>query len=167
MSLFVLTQQDDKQINSPVFHAGQDGTDEAIAAFTTRDSAHDYVKAAGWEDNEAIAELQQRELVQWLVAAFEGGTTVLVVDPNRDAQSEVPQPTLTIPELLEDLGKAAEERIRLPAPALPTEMESVDMLHCQQCGKLVERKSGDSVPECCGAPMTVAAHDAIERPVAK
>jgi hypothetical protein len=165
MSLFIISQQGDQQLNSPVFHAGGDGSDEAVAVFTSRDLAHEYVKAAGWEQDEEIAELRESELLHWLMTAADGGTKVVAVDPRREQQDDVPQPTMSIPELLTDAGQVLVERLRLPTPELPAKGKRMDMLHCQRCGKVSQQKSGDEPPECCGEKMVVAATDVVERPV--
>lgn len=167
MSLYIITKVDDQQINSPVFHAGTDGNEEAVVVFTSSSRANDYVKSAGWGGQESIAELQSREFLRWLLTANFDGATLLAVDPENHFPSDRPQPTMSIPDLVDELGQIAAERILLPPPAMPPKLKSMDILHCQKCGKLIEQKSGETSPECCGRPMVVAAHDSIELPVSK
>ncbi len=160
MSLYVISKQDDPDLNSPVFHAGPDGGDEAVAAFTSAAQANAYIQTAGWQDEESVAELQSGSILRWLLDVEASGTSLLTVDPNLEEQNrKVPQPTLSIQELVDELVELATQRIVAPPPPTPSMLVPMDLLHCQHCGKLIEQQSGGQPPECCGQPMTIAAGD--------
>lgn len=83
MNAFVIAKKESEFLDTPVFHAGQSGDEEAIAVFTTHRSADEYIADAGWSSEYEVGELKPIQLVRWLVASSEEGTEMVVVNPNR------------------------------------------------------------------------------------
>jgi hypothetical protein len=50
MPVYVIAKAGHEFLDTPVFHAGPSGGEEAIAVFTDRDSADQYIHDAGWSD---------------------------------------------------------------------------------------------------------------------
>ena len=86
MSIYVISKQGFEFLNTPVFCAGADGEQEAVAAFTTRANAERYLEQAGWAESEEIGELDDLQLLTWVAKAHDQGIHYLVVDPTRASQ---------------------------------------------------------------------------------
>jgi len=71
-------------LDTPVFRAGESGDEEAVAVFTGRDQAQQYLDRAGWNETDEIGELSPDDLLRWLVEAEREGVQYAVVNPNRD-----------------------------------------------------------------------------------
>lgn len=82
MNVFVIAKKNSQFLDTPVFRAGQSGSDEAIAVFTTHDLASKYISDAGWASDYEVGELQPIQLVRWLAVASEDGTDMAVVNPD-------------------------------------------------------------------------------------
>lgn len=52
MSVYVIAMKNREFLDTPVFHAGPSGNDEAVAVFNNRESAQQYIDEAGWSDHE-------------------------------------------------------------------------------------------------------------------
>ncbi len=85
MIAFVIAKKNAEFPDSPVFHVGETGGEEAIAVFTTRERATQYIDDAGWNGDE-VGELRPIQLVCWLAMAHEDGTEMVGIDPLRKAQ---------------------------------------------------------------------------------
>ena len=105
MVFFVLTEQNSKQLDTAIFHAGPDNQQEAIAAFSTVAKAKEYLEAAGWTDRYVVAELESTDFLLWILTAHREGVDYLVLDPNREAH-ETGQPQNAV-EIKEKLGRCA------------------------------------------------------------
>jgi hypothetical protein len=81
---FVIAKKNCEYLESPVFHAGTQGKEEAIAVFTSRNLATKYIADANWCDEYEVGDLKPIQLVRWLATANEQGIEMLVVDPDRD-----------------------------------------------------------------------------------
>lgn len=86
MNAFVIAKKNSEFLDTPVFHAGESGDEEAIAMFTTRDLAIKYIEDADWSDDYQVGELKPIQLVRWLAVASEEGTKMVVVNPDRSEQ---------------------------------------------------------------------------------
>ncbi len=85
MSVYVIAKKNSEFLDTPVFHAGPSGNEEAVAVFNNRESAQQYIVEAGWSDQE-VGELSPLQLLRWMVKAHEGGTALLTVNPSRSGQ---------------------------------------------------------------------------------
>ncbi len=72
-------------IESPVFDV-PDGKESAIAVFLSEASARAYIEAAGWERDEAVAEMEASKLMDWFTQAKQDGIDFVVLDPSRSDQ---------------------------------------------------------------------------------
>ena len=86
MNAFVMAKKNAEFLDSPVFHAGETGGEEAIAVFTTRERAAQYIDDAGWNEEYEVGELRPIQLVRWLATAHEDGTEMVTINPLRKAQ---------------------------------------------------------------------------------
>jgi|GEM_PF-1357598 hypothetical protein len=85
MNAFVIAKKNAEFLDSPVFHAGETGGEEAIAVFTTRERAAQYIDDAGWNEEYEVGELRPIQLVRWLATAHEEGTEMVTINPLRKA----------------------------------------------------------------------------------
>lgn len=83
---FVIAKKNCEYLETPVFHAGPQGKEEAVAVFTSRKLVEQYIADANWSDEYEVGELEPIQMVHWLVTANGQGTEMLVVDPDRDEQ---------------------------------------------------------------------------------
>jgi hypothetical protein len=81
---FVIAKKNCEYLDTPVFHAGPQGKEEAVAVFTSRQLAERYIDDASWSEEYEVGELEPIQLARWVVTANENGTDMLVVDPNCD-----------------------------------------------------------------------------------
>lgn len=118
MSAFVIAKKNSEFLDAPVFRAGADGGEEAVAIFTSRDAATKYIEEAGWAGDHEVGVLEPIQVLRWIVSAHEQGTGMVVVNPDRarqlggEPQSVVylDEPMGTFAELLRsDLIQKAEE----------------------------------------------------------
>lgn len=107
MPTYVINRRRGDVLDTLVFHAGQEGSEEAVCVFTDRRRAEAYLTAAGWAENYTIEELGALEMLQWVTQAYQQGTEYLTVNPQRSSQlSGSPQSVI----LIEDqLAKYAEQ----------------------------------------------------------
>jgi len=87
MDTYVITQKSSEFVDSPVFHAGQEGDQEAIAVFTTRELAEQYLREADWQQQYEVGALRPVQLLRWFTVASENGTDMVMVDPDRKSQT--------------------------------------------------------------------------------
>jgi len=81
MASFVIAKKGLKILDTPVFHAGSSGDQEALAVFSDTAAADRYIRAAGWTEGHEVGELDQLQMLRWLVKAEEEGIRYLAVDP--------------------------------------------------------------------------------------
>lgn len=110
MSVYVIVKKNSEFLDTPVFHAGESGSDEAIAAFSDREGAETYLKEAAWTDTHEAGELDSMQFLRWLVTANEQGTRILAVDPDRQRQESGSQQQVVVIE--EKLAAFAETLTR-------------------------------------------------------
>jgi len=112
MSLCVIAKKNREFLDTPVFHAGPSGNEEAIAVFSNRESAQQYIDEAGWSDHE-VGELTPLQLLRWMVKAHEDGTAFLAVNPNRPGQlASKPQVVITIEAKLSEIANSLSADVR-------------------------------------------------------
>ncbi len=83
-SLFVVTARASDVLNTPVFHAGDGGDEEAVAVFTTAGAARRYIDRAGWAEADEVGVLRPGDLEEWLQTARDDGVRWVAIDPDRD-----------------------------------------------------------------------------------
>lgn len=106
MSHCVIAKKNREFLDTPVFHAGPSGNEEAIAVFSNRESAQQYIDEAGWSDHE-VGELTPLQLLRWMVKAHEDGTAFLAVNPDRPGQlASKPQDVITIEAKLSEIANS-------------------------------------------------------------
>ncbi len=86
MNTFVIAHQNSEFLDSPVFYAGPEQQQEAIAVFTARETAQDYIDSAGWSQDYAVGELKPIQILNWFECAHEDEVHLVVVNPNREWQ---------------------------------------------------------------------------------
>jgi len=107
-TVFVITKKGADFLDTPVFHAGESGEEEAVALFTDRQQAQHYLSHAGWGQTDEISELSPDDLLQWLVEAEREGIHYVIVNPDRHRHlAGDPQPVLS----LDDLGAGSADRL--------------------------------------------------------
>ncbi|HUG91043.1 MAG TPA: hypothetical protein VML55_09430 [Planctomycetaceae bacterium] len=99
-AVFVIAKKGMDFLDTPVFHAGESGAEEAVALFTDRQRAQQYLDRAGWGQTDEIGKLSPSDLLQWLVEANEDGVRYATVNPDRDRHlAGDPQPVLPLDAL--------------------------------------------------------------------
>lgn len=128
------------------------------------DGKHAQVPQPDQRDNQPLAgqKLQGSELIFTLVDAWRQGVREVHVYP-KESQGAVPvAPTcVNLQGLLDEAGLAPESRLATHVSANGANLVKVVLYHCQQCGGVVERRSGHHPPACCGVAMHVAGHDSL------
>ena len=108
-AVFVIAKKSMDFLETPIFHAGESGEEEAVALFTNRQQAEQYLDRAGWGQTDEIGELSPSEMLRWLVEAEKDGVRNVTVNPDRDRHcAGDPQSVLS----LADLGEDAESLFR-------------------------------------------------------
>ena len=85
---YILVRRDSEFVDSPVFHAGEGDTQEAIVVFSCSKKANAYLRTAGWELDHEVGQLLPLQLLRWLFVAKENGVDMIVIDPDRKRQLE-------------------------------------------------------------------------------
>lgn len=117
-SFFVIARQDSDDLVTSVLHAGRDGKEEALVAFTTADAARTYLQHAEWLQTETVAELEPAAFLKWLIQSTENGPTLLVTDPDRVHQEDgLPQTVVPVEDILNQLGPALHQILATVEPA--------------------------------------------------
>ncbi len=89
MTFFAISKKstDSHIIDSPVFDVrDKDNEQSAIAVFFSSTAAHEYIQAAGWERDEAVAQMDASKILSWFSQAKQDGVNFVVVDPIRSDQ---------------------------------------------------------------------------------
>jgi hypothetical protein len=84
---YVIAHKSTDLLDTPVFHAGAAGNEEAVAMFTAEGTAERYIHAAGWKGEYEVGELNDFQVLCWLMKAYERGVRYLAVDPEWATQS--------------------------------------------------------------------------------
>jgi hypothetical protein len=106
-AVYVIAGKGSDELESPVFHAGDEGDEEAVAIFTTREGAQRYIDRAGWGESDEVGELPPRDYLRWLLLADDQGVHWLVVDPDRDRHlAGEPQAVVKIDEELAEFARS-------------------------------------------------------------
>jgi hypothetical protein len=113
---YVIARKGPDELDSPVFHAGDAGDEEAVAAFTTREAAQRYIDRAGWGAANEVGVLTPTDFLRWLLVAADQGVDWLVVDPDRDRHlAGEPQPVLGITEELAEFARSLIRDVASPS----------------------------------------------------
>lgn len=100
MPAFVIAKKNEQYLDAPVFHAGPNLDEEAVAVFTRRALAQSYIDDAGWDDH-CVEPLTGVQLLRWMVHAHEDRAQYLTIDLDRRAQlAGEPQRVVVIEEKL-------------------------------------------------------------------
>ncbi len=100
---FVIAKKGRDFLGTPVFHAGESGEEEAVALFTTRQHAQQYLDRAGWGQTDEIGELSPSDLLQWLVESDEDGIRYVTINPDRERHlAGDPQSVLSLDAMSEE-----------------------------------------------------------------
>ena len=115
-TVFVIAKKDMDFLDTPVFHAGESGEEEAVVLFTNRQQAERYLDRAGWAKTDEIGELSPSDLLQWLAEAERDGVKYVAVNPDRDRHlAGDPQPILSLVDLGEESADRLFEEVKEPA----------------------------------------------------
>jgi ribosome-associated translation inhibitor RaiA len=113
---YVIARRGSDELDSPVFHAGDAGDEEAVAVFTTREATQRYIDRAGWGETNEVGMLTPPDLVRWLLVAADQGVHWLVVDPDRDRHlAGEPQTVLGISEELAEFARSLTQDVASPS----------------------------------------------------
>jgi len=113
---YVIARKGSDELDSPVFHAGDAGDEEAVALFTTREATQQYIDRAGWGKTNEVGMLTPTDLVRWLLVAADQGVHWLVVDPDRDRHlAGEPQTVLGIAEELAEFARSLIRDVASPS----------------------------------------------------
>ena len=82
-AVFVIAKKGTEMLDTPVFRAGESGDEEAVALFTAREKAQQYLDRAGWGSADEIGELTADDLLRWLADAGRAGVRYAAVNPDR------------------------------------------------------------------------------------
>ena len=106
MSVHVIAKKNREFLNTPAFHAGPSGNEEAVAVFSNRESAQQESDEAGCSDHE-VGELTPPQLLRWMVKSHEDGAAFLAVNPNWPGQlASKPPDAITIEAELSKIAKS-------------------------------------------------------------
>ena len=81
MSVYMIVQRGNSELDTPVFFAGEDGNDGAIAVFTSRSRASRFASEVDWGGEQPFREFSAIELLTVVVGAHKEGAQYLVVNP--------------------------------------------------------------------------------------
>ncbi len=83
MAVFAITNVHtaDDEVDVPVFECGP-GVDLAIALFTDEEKAQSFIADAGWEGDQAIAEMSTKQAASLMLEAYEDNINFLAIDPD-------------------------------------------------------------------------------------
>lgn len=84
MTVYVIARKNEDFLDSPVFHAGEDNQQEAIAVFTSEANARTYIDDAGWGDEFRVSELRPIQMLRWFAMAHEDGCDLAAIDPSHN-----------------------------------------------------------------------------------
>ena len=85
MSAYIIAKKNCEILDTPVFHVGPSGKEDAVAVFSNRESAQQYIDEADWTDHE-VRELTSLQLLRWMAKAREDGRALLAVNPDRPGE---------------------------------------------------------------------------------
>lgn len=86
MAAYLIVRKDCDDWDIPVFYAGDGGRDEAIAVFTGRTRAVQYLRDAGLQEDHRVREFSAIELFEMMVKAHQDGVTYVAVNPKPEQQ---------------------------------------------------------------------------------
>jgi Rad3-related DNA helicase len=117
MNLYVIAAKstDEGSLDSPVFEVGRGTEESAVAVFLNAQVARAYIREAGWEKDQGVAQLEPADALKWLIRAHQDGVTHIAINPKRSAQLRgAPQDALLLSdpdrahaELLSRLGSGS------------------------------------------------------------
>jgi hypothetical protein len=99
-AFYGIAAKDVDQLETPVFRAGEGGSEEAVALFTTQQDAQLYIHAAGWDKSHEVRPIGPALLNEWLKEAQTAGVEYVAL--NLDAtqlKTGAPQPVLALADL--------------------------------------------------------------------
>ena len=100
--VYLLANKDTELLETTVF-SSESG--DAVAVFTSRKHADDYIKDAGWGDEMVVAELKPIPFMEWLIHCHNDGVKLMAANPRRDEQeSNLRISTLNVEAQLEHAG---------------------------------------------------------------
>ena len=123
-TVFVIAKQGSDLLDTPVFHAGESGEEEAVALFTSRQQAQRYLDRAAWGQTNEIGELSPSDLLQWLVEANGEGIRYVTVNPDRERHlAGDPQLVLSLDALGEESADSLLQEVAdlAQGPGTPSE----------------------------------------------
>ena len=82
MNIYVIAERGKDQLDSPIFHAGSEQEEEAIAVFTTRERAEQYIQEAQWSGSYDVGELRPLQVLKWFQTAHDEGVHMVAINPD-------------------------------------------------------------------------------------
>jgi hypothetical protein len=102
-AVYVIAKKGSDFLDTPVFHAGESGDQEAVAVFTARELAQHYLDRAGWNETDEVGVLSPDDLLRWLVEAEREDISYATVNPDRARHlAGVAQGVLSLDALAEE-----------------------------------------------------------------
>ena len=114
--LYLLAHADADPPETPVFAAGPDHPEDAVAVFSTREMAVLYLQVARWDDQH-VYELAPLRFSRWVQNAKQQGLRYLMIDPNRHDQAlgRAQQPLLDLHRVHDLSGENLYQEVRATA----------------------------------------------------
>lgn len=83
MATYVLVNSKTEDLETTVF-ASEAG--DTVALFTDSKNAQQYLDDAKWNDEMSVAELDNIQLMEWLIHCYRNGVKLMATDPSRSEQ---------------------------------------------------------------------------------
>ena len=112
MDLYCIARKNKGFLDSPVFHAGEDEQQEAVAVFTELDKVEKYISEANWKEEYEPGKLKPIQLLRWLTIANEEGPDMVTINPEWNSQLQnVPQHVIDLKEPLDAFAETLREKL--------------------------------------------------------
>tara|TARA_R110002049_G_scaffold50370_3_gene143138 strand:+ start:184853 stop:185356 length:504 start_codon:yes stop_codon:yes gene_type:complete len=163
--MFVITQQDDRLLNTQVVEGFGGETIDAVIVFTDEENADRYLQAMSTSSSDSmdasvIAHLSPSSFLKYLTTLASDGIAQLIINPDHDPDSTDAITGYSVIEVDVLLERAAETVIRETRLAAEVPIVQPDhpqyLYHCQECANIVESTEKADFT-CCGSPMVLGA----------
>jgi hypothetical protein len=111
--MFLITLRDSEDLETDIFPIGEEDDIDAALAFTTEETAANYLQASGAGETHTVAELHPVDFLGWLLELHHNGVKLLVIDPDHDEFHEgEPQIAVDIESQLTECEERIVEIVR-------------------------------------------------------
>jgi hypothetical protein len=81
MAAYLICRKERQDLETMVFSAGPNSSEEAVLLFTNPDAAQQFIDEAGWSAEWTVATVDAIPLLHWFLKAHEDGIQHVAVDP--------------------------------------------------------------------------------------